>query len=432
MASIMTNSLRSGKRAQDAQGSDQHLSKIVELNGKYRLFFKKYSTEEGEDIAAAMVPGRLCDKDICGTTFIPYSSDMYDVEESGEITDKTGMQAWARMSKVLYDAQCSREKKNKELEAQRTAEELGQSIDATSLSRALEAIELNYYGGEAANGERINPTKQPAVSNLKTKMSTRLCVVKILPNGAPDWKNVKYAVLELSKSRQNELITILDDPNYCIPECDYLEVGYDYVGADKQSAGRNAKLQAIAPSLSLATTDPTGWEQFGKKAVEAIAPSESLDKIAEFMKSRNRNFKGTKGPSDAISAIKTYCAKNAAIFASIDFTDDHVAWTAQDFLDAHLVDSLPKIKTQFEALAAQNKKAEEASAPTAPTTPEEVGETLAQATDAVAAAAAEAAAEQAALNMTMQVANSGVAQTIKSAMTSMPDLDLADELGDEI
>ena len=126
MASLTANSLRSGKRAKDAQGSDPHLSKVVELNGKYRLFFRPWVLEDGiVDVAAAMVPGRTCDLDICGTTFIPYTKDMYTEDESHQIDDKTGLKAWARIAKVIHDAQCIREKKNAEAEAQRTAHTRG-------------------------------------------------------------------------------------------------------------------------------------------------------------------------------------------------------------------------------------------------------------------------------------------------------------------
>ena len=135
MSSITANSLRSGKRAKDAQGSDPHLSEVVELNGKYRLFFRAvYNPEEGlTDIAAAMVPGRSCDYEICGTRFIPYTKEMYKLVEGDVPDDLTGLKSWARIARVLHDAQYTREKKNAEAEARRTAEELQQPIDQLSL-----------------------------------------------------------------------------------------------------------------------------------------------------------------------------------------------------------------------------------------------------------------------------------------------------------
>ena len=423
MASLTANSLRSGKRAKDAQGSDPHLSKVVELNGKYRLFFRPWVLEDGiVDVAAAMVPGRTCDLDICGTTFIPYTKDMYTEDESHQIDDKTGLKAWARIAKVIHDAQCIREKKNAEAEAQRTAQELGQPLDQVSLSRNLEGIEIKYHGGKAADGTNIAPKERPAISGMQQKLSTQLLVVKLLPTGMPDWKNAKYAVLELSNQRINELIAILDDPNYCNPNSSYIEVGYDYIGADKQAAGRAAKYQGIVASMGLATVDPTGWASAGEKLVAGIANGTTLDEVAEIMRSRNRNLKGGKGPNDIITSTKTWLAKNAAIYGSIDFEAENVEWAAKDFLDAHLVDGLPAIKEQFEKLVAK-QEAKKASGENAETTE-------APASPLMEAATAPAVSEQEAMNIAAQVAEAGVAQTIKNVINSTPNVEFDDEIGD--
>lgn len=423
MASLTANSLRSGKRAKDAQGSDPHLSKVVELNGKYRLFFRPWVLEDGiVDVAAAMVPGRTCDLDICGTTFIPYTKDMYTEDESHQIDDKTGLKAWARIAKVIHDAQCIREKKNAEAEAQRTAQELGQPLDQVSLSRNLEGIEIKYHGGKAADGTNIAPKERPAISGMQQKLSTQLLVVKLLPTGMPDWKNAKYAVLELSNQRINELIAILDDPNYCNPNSSYIEVGYDYIGADKQTAGRAAKYQGIVASMGLATVDPTGWASAGEKLVAGIANGTTLDEVAEIMRSRNRNLKGGKGPNDIITSMKTWLAKNAAIYGSIDFEAENVEWAAKDFLDAHLVDGLPAIKEQFEKLVAK-QEAKKASGENAETTKAPVSPLM-------EAATAPAVSEQEAMNIAAQVAEAGVAQTIKNVINSTPNVEFDDEIGD--
>ena len=426
MSSITANSLRSGKRAKDAQGSDPHLSKAVELNGRYRLFFRTmFSEADGVmDIAAAMVPGRSCNFEICGTSFIPYTKEMYKVVEGDAPDDLTGLKSWARIARVLHDAQCTREKKGAEAEAQRTASDLQQPIDQISLNRALEGIELKYHGGKAADGTNIMPKINPAISGMQQKLSTQLLVVKLLPNGAPDWKNAKYAVLELSKTRITELITILDDPNYCDPNVDWLEVGYDYIGADKQAAGRAAKFSGIAKSLSLSEAFPTEWEHVGKSKVDGIANGTNLDEIAETMRNRNRNLKGGKGPNDIISAYKTWCAKNAAVFAAINFEADNVAYTAKDFLDANIVDSIPSIKAKFESIVKEQetKKVEkEANSGTS---------ILEEAANAPAKTLEEIEADEIAASS--KVADAGVAQTLASVTKTMSDVELTaeDDLGD--
>lgn len=422
MASITANSLRSGKRAKDAQGSDPHLSKVVELNGKYRLFYRPWVVEDGVvDVAAAMVPGRSCNFEICGTGFIPYTKDMYSIDETQQIDDNTGLKSWARIARVIHDAQCAREKKNAEAEAQRTAQELNQPLDQVSLSRNLEGIELKYHGGKAADGTNIAPKEQPAISGMQQKLSTQLLAVKLLPTGMPDWKNAKYAVLELSNQRINEIIAILDDPNYCNPDCNYIEVGYDYIGADKQAAGRAAKYQGIVRQMSLEMIDPQGWESMGKKLVDGIANGKTLDEVAEIMRSRNRNLKGGKGPNDVISALKTWLAKNAAIYGSIDFSADNVAWAAKDFLDAHLVDNLPAIKEKFEQIVAEQEAKKSGESDKAENTTAAGESTLMQ------AAQAPTMNEQDAIAVAAQVAEAGVAQTVKNVLNNTPNLKLSDE-----
>lgn len=428
MSSITANSLRSGKRAKDAQGSDPHLSKAVELNGRYRLFFRTMTDpEEGiVDIAAAMVPGRSLDFDICGTSFIPYTKEMYKTVEGDIPDDLTGLKSWARIARVIHDAQCVREKKNAEAEAQRTATDLQQPIDTLSLNRALEGIELKYHGGKAADGTNIMPKEQPAISGMQQKLSTQLLVVKLLPSGAPDWKNAKYAVLELSKTRITELITILDDPNYCDPTLDWVEVGYDYIGADKQAAGKAAKFSGIAKSLSLSEAFKAEWEQFGKSKVADIANGKDLDEVAEIMRSRNRNLKGGKGPNDIISAFKTWCAKNAAVFAAINFESDNVAYSAKDFLDAHIVDSIPSIKAKFEEIV-REQEAKKANTEKAADTSTDA---LTEAANAPAKTAEDI--ENDAIKASAQVAEAGVAQTINNVVKTMSNVELSaeDDLGD--
>lgn len=358
MASILANTLRASKKIKDSQGTDDMLSKVVELNGNYRLFFKTVYDEENDfvDVATAMVPGRSLDLDVCGATFIPYSPDMYTKDESGVPQDITGLRSWARIAKVLHDASCKREIKNITAEAERGALELGTDVDQVELSRKIEAVKLTYMGGKAADGTNIPAKKNPFISGMQQKVSTRILVVKLLPDGSPDLKNIKYAVLELSRAKIDELITLLDDKNYCNKDDGYLEVGYSYVGSDKNAAGRAAKFQGIADTLKLAKQFPTEWEQHIGKQVKAIADAPTLDGAAEIMRSKNRNLRGNKGPADIISSVKAWIAKNAVIFGSIDFEADATSWASKDFLEFHLVDNLPQIKEKFEKLVEEIEK----------------------------------------------------------------------------
>lgn len=355
MASILSTSLLGGKKINESAGSDAHLSKVVELGGSYRIFMRKLVTEYGQDLAAGLVPGRVLNADVFKSGFVPFKKDMFEADEQGNIKDLTGLDSWARMARVLHDAQCTREKKNAEAEAERAASELGVPVDQVALKRTLSGIEEKYHGGETANGDRIYPKVQPLISGIKRKMTTRIAVVKLGPTGAPDWKSATYAIWELSNSRIQELANVLSQANYVNEGKDYIELGYMYMGADKKTAGKNAKLDGIVQQMSLEVMYPQEWEQAGRQFIENLTSGNTPDDIADFLISRNRNLKGGKSPKDIISTMKLWCANNAAVFSSIDYESEAVEWAAKDFLASHLVDTLPKVKESFEKIVAEQE-----------------------------------------------------------------------------
>lgn len=372
MASItMANTLRGGQRAKDSQGSDKHLSKCVELNGKYRLFFRTRPASDDPgliDVWACTVPGRPADLEVCHTTFIPYNDSMVNIGEDGSVTDITSLTSWSRISKVLYEARCTREKTNAEEEQKRTAAQMGKDIDILALNKAINAIEERYHGGESASGQKIYPTESLILGNMQLKLTTRLLVVKLLPDGTPDFTNAQYAVLELSNGKVQELLKILNDKNYNNTGKNYIEVGYDYTGASKQAAGQNASFQGIADTLLTEVQYASLWESKGKSMVENIIPDDSnlfsiqdLEerekaerRISDYIKGRNRNLKGGTTIKDIESSITKYVSSNEALFVSINWEDDSTRYAASDFLKYNLADSVPKIKQQFEAIVSDN------------------------------------------------------------------------------
>lgn len=432
MASFTGTSLRAGKRANDSRGTDDHLSKVVELNGKYRLFFStSFDQDAGvTDIHAIVQPGRSCNFEIAGTSFVSYTPEMCDINELGDIDDKTGLTAWARIARVLHNACCIKEKKSKEREATEAAEQLRQPVDQVSLQRALDGIELQYHGGKAADGTRISPSINPAISGMQYKTSTRVLVVKLLPDGRPDWKNAKYAVYEISKARMTELIALLDDPNYCDPATGYLEVGYDYIGSDKKTAGK-AKFQGIAKTLSLQNLYGQDWTDVGLKMVDEIVPStlNNPKEIAEFLRGRNRNLRGSAGPNDVVTSMRKWCAENAAVFAFFDYEEDTTKYAAKDFLESHLVDSIPAVKEQLEDLA-KTIDAKSGSA----TASEETAEQQAEPAQTMKETAQDMTTFEEKEKAGLQALNSSLAseetQTLREIMEASSGVDLGDDLGD--
>lgn len=451
MATWNNGSLRAGQKIRNSQGGDSALSKLVELNGNYRMFFKTFIDEydvydedgvtvlqhnsEG-NIRAAVVPGRTGDYDIIGTGFIPYTEDMYIVDPITEkFIDTTPLDDWARIARVLFEAQCASEKKSAEAEAQRSAQEMGRAIDQVSLQRKLEGIELKYHGGKAADGTNVMPSVNPALSsNIVFKVSTRVLLVRMSADEVPDWKNAKYAVFEASKARTDELINLLNTKKYFGGE--YLEVGYNYTGADKKEAGKNAKLQGIVKSDSLEELFPNEWKSVGKKMVENIATGTPEEQVS-FIRSRNRSFRGGHTPADIISAYKKWCSTNQAVFGSIDFSDGFVAGAAKLFLENHLVDSMPYQLEEFKKLASKSKSDDsndsegdsvsvEQSAGTVTSTVSQstmtVSEEPVKEVDPAAAAAA----------MNMFASGEAQTQTLRELAKQAPNIDISggDDLGD--
>ena len=445
MASIMACGLKASKKAMDSRGSDKHLSKVVELNGNYRIFFRQLPLEkpfrvgedgtpydeDGEmiekDLAVAMVPGYVLDYDVCGSSFFAFSEGQFETNQYGDVIDTTGLSNWCRIASVLFDAQCAREKKNAEAEAQRVAQDMQQPVDQLALAKTLEAIELTYHGGKAADGTAIYAKKNPIISsNVKTKITTQIAVVRLLPNGAPDWKNAQYAVWEMSRTKFEEIVAIASDKNFSQANKSYIEVGYNYVGADKKAAGKAAKFQGIVPSMSLEAAFPAEWETAGKKFIDGLVTAETIYDAGELVVARNRNLKSGKTPNDIITAIKQWCAKNAAVFASIDFTNDFTKRAASAFLEAHIVDSVPMVKEKFEAIVAEESNKSNNGANN---TDESTGATE----NPSLVAEAENKAQET-LNSAAKMVSDGAGQSLKALAQSGANIDIASsddlDLGD--
>lgn len=444
MATWNNGSLRAGQKIRASQGGDTPLSKVVELNGNYRLFFPTFWNEydimndEGivvdhvkeADIRAAVVPGRTGDYEVVGTSFIPYTDSMYVIDPITEkFNDTTPLEDWSRIARVLFEAQCARAKKNAEAEAERSAKELGRPVDTMSLSKTLEGIELDYHGGRAANGDPIMPKNNPALSsNIVFKISTRVLVVRMNADDTPDWKNARYAVFEVSKARTDELTKLLSNPKHFRGE--YLECAYSYTGADKKVAGKNAKLGYVVASDSLEQLFPDEWKTVGKEMVSKIVQGTPDEQVA-FLRSRNKAFRGGHTPADIISTYKKWCSTNQAVFGSIDFTDDSVSRNAHLFLENHLVDTMPTQLAEFQRLQAENdaKKGvthEEGNTVTEAPAEVQVTETPAAAEPVKVDPVAEAAA------INMFASGDASNQTLRTLAEQAPNIEIddTDDLGD--
>lgn len=381
MASIMSSTLLAGKKIQDSQGADSFLSKVVQLDSKNRLFFHMFPMDDGSyGLIAPMVPGRSLDFDVFKSTFVVLPDNEYSMTDSGEVVDRSGLDRFARIARVIHKAKCTKLKRDKEKEAEESAANLGMAINQADLAKTLEAIDLDYNGGEAANGQPIYPKYQPAISGLKNKMVTQLVIVPLNADGSPNVKEAKTCMLELSRAKTTQLLTILENNAYRTGDPEWLEVEYDYVGADKKTAGQAAKFQGISHEMKLEVNFPEQYEAI-KKVLDTAVKSPTLEATAEAVANRDMNIKRSKTPQEISLMFKKWCATNASIFTAIDYDDEYTKQAAKDFLESSLVDMMPTVRAKFETLA--NEAEESASTDETATEEQKSDQEALQAAEAV-------------------------------------------------
>ena len=346
MVAGLTGSVRGTKKVRDNQTTLQGLSKVVTLGGKYRIFFNTFPNGDVLDILAAVSPGRKCQREKLGFGFIPIRD--YEVTEAGKVLDKTGLDSYARMSRVLHKSAELLEKANAQAEAEKSANSLGTEVDREALTKRLNEIDLKYNGDNTNPKNPIYATEQPMIGPVVIESATECLVVPLTPEGKPKWRDAKCASLVLSNTKITQLETLLDDPNFARKEDGYLEVGYTYVGTDKKEAGKNAAFQGIAESMSLKVTDPDGWQ------TEGLAALATMSKTEASIAARNYNMSASVSPDQIISAVKSYCSKHPGLFASINMEDEATKWAAKDFVKSGLVDKYTKVKEALENLVKQN------------------------------------------------------------------------------
>ena len=115
-------------------------------------------------------------------------------------------------------------------------------------------------------------------------------------------------------------------------------------------------------------------------------------------------------------------SSNAAIFGSIDYEDETTGRAAKDFLDSHLLDTIPTVKQKFEDLLAAQGKDEEETPATVTTAQQESPATHEPTFEET---------EQKNLQQAAAIINAGTAgQTLAQVASAVPDIDLGLDDGD--
>lgn len=347
MAMLQTGGgLRGGLKVKESQGSCQSLSKVVVLGGKYRLFFPIFHTGNVVDVVTATMAGRKLDREILKKSFVPITN--FEQSATGKINDKTGLDSYARIARVIHKSNEKAEKEAAEREAAIDAEKLGVPVDQAALKLKLKEIETKYNGDNSDKNNPVYATKNPIIGSMVIEIATECLVVPLGQGDVPQWDKSQVASVALSTTKSEQLLALLDDANYANVHDDFLEVSYVYSGKDKASAGRAASFQGIAASLSLKAIATDSWEKEGLAALKRV--SRDADAIA----SKNFNMSSSVTPEEIMTSFKNYCSKTPAIFANMDYEADETKWAAKDMLERGVVpEQYAAVREKLEALVSE-------------------------------------------------------------------------------
>lgn len=342
----VTGGLRGASALKESTKSYAKAKDIIKLGQNHRLIFKLNKDEEGNyvnDIVAAFMWGRKLDNDIFKRSFFPLRN--CEMGSNNKPIDNSGLAAWQRISRCIFDTQAKLEKEDAANEAERVAEKTGEPIDKTDLAEKCKKIDIAYYGDPDATPQ-VYATKQVAIGRMDMLIAGECWAIPIKEDGSPDWKGSGIISIDLGSNKKREqLFSLLDNADYCRVGDGYLEVGYDYRGTSRVEAGRNAAYQGIAQSLSLAVKFPTEWE----------ANKDKLNRLAdtgEDIKSKNFQMSADISANDIITKLKHWLSTKKLILPSIDVTADNTKYCVEDLLESGLVDGM---KIQAELIELANK-----------------------------------------------------------------------------
>ena len=358
MASINVTGvgLREGVKMKQTSSYLKRLSKAATPGGQYRLFFTKIKGEDGvEDIMAAAATGRSLDFNIFGSSFMTYANDWWEGDAAGGKKDLMGLDSYARIARIIFEAQCEQEKARAQEEADQMATQNGGQRDEIALLRKLDKIDEKYHGREGGEGvQRTYGTVSPAIRGLATQIIVELLMVPMdSTTNTPQWEKAEYVYKEFSKKIMNTFIQLLDNPAYNDPSKPYLEVSFTY-GAPNQNAkqaGQDSSYNGVSSNLGLETMFADSWNSIGKAKVDGIAGGKkTLEEAGPIILAHSGYTQGRMTPQDVDAKLRQWVASNLVILTHINMGDPNTQRGAADLIKSGLVDNISQIKTKLEEL----------------------------------------------------------------------------------
>ena len=359
--------LREGEKMKNTSSFIRRLSKAAQPGSNYRLFIPKFKGLDGKDnVFTPAVVGRELDFDVFKKGFITYKEDWID-DSKGYFEDLTGIEVPARISRVIFEAQCAKEK----AEAQKKAEDLaaasGEEVNIAALAVKQQQIEEKYHGRKGQDGvPAVMPSVKPAIKGLSTQLILEMLLVPMdSTTNTPKWDAAEYVYKTLSKRLITTLLEFLDNPMYNDASKSYLEVSFTYgkAGQSSKQAGQEAQWNGVTPSVGLEAMFADSWNAAGRDKVAGLcegklAPIQtSVVSEEEFVKvftdartsvcKRTGFIEGSMTPSDVKSLLNQWAVQNVTVLLHIDVTNPVTIQGAEDLVNSGIVDNVKNVKDKL-------------------------------------------------------------------------------------
>lgn len=319
---VMGSTLEQGELLKQQQSKDMRFSKVLVAGKKYKIFFTYDQIGDAFQIRAAVNPGRNLDYEKLKFGFYPVT--LYTTTEQNQILDQSGLDFYYTFSRIFHEACYRNACAEAEQKAANEAKNLGEPIDKIALAQTLKDIEIDYKGNNESNPKKM-PKYNLLVGNISIKTFAQCLIIPITDKGC-DFNEAKIAQVELSQKKGAQLKAILRDPLYRRHNDGFLEVIYDYAGADKQEAGMNAAFQGTSNDTSIEVLFPEQWKIIKNEWFPRMAAT------AELIADRNRDFSTNVTAQQIAQAVKKYISDKRGILVQMDWESDLVKRNAEDML----------------------------------------------------------------------------------------------------
>lgn len=272
-----------------------------ELNCRYRVFLPQFTMNKPEGkverVATLTIAARQFSYKQMGVFSYVYDNDELEIHDDQSFDDLTDLRNIERIARVLHASQHAAEIEESRSRAEKEAAEAGIDIDQTALGNARALIDEKYFGNKE---KHKSATEKPLIGVAQKYTYTIGVFVPMTAAGIPEWEKATTAIWQLSVTKQDNILALYKAEAYQYSGKPYIEFSYDYKGADKAEAGRNAKYEFITPNLSLEAKYPEEWKTYGEQLMSTL-PSGTVQEMAEQIIAKTGALHNRNSVADIVS-----------------------------------------------------------------------------------------------------------------------------------